>query len=574
MPLNQQGGALIAPNSPTPTNSGALLNPGQSAFQPIPTVNLGLPPSSTPAPKQQAVVTANAASKDLAAKQTNVNNAAAAMNTQGQIAQAGQVQQTGQPQQGAVGTTQQSSATNASASTKADILNLIAQNPGVTLTQQQLQQIGSMDTKGIKKNADGTYTLDNNARIAVGESNPQSDSVAYASKARAELDAQAQNAYNTFSSQLQQLQNGTFPLTASQQSQMTALQGQFEQLRQQQIVANQNYEGAITTLGIRSGRSRYAPEIESGNIAAAVSYGIGKIAEINNKAAEAVATLQTAFDDKNYKLINTQYAALQDLMKSKQESLAFMQKTVQDELTAQTQRIQNQKALLDLETAQIDNVASASLDIATMEDGSLDYDALQAQADAYGVDMNTLYGAVLKQKEERDAMEREEQKFGMDMETSRLNQQKIRTDISEAPARQRLLNAQAQKAEADAVAAVPDTQSAQNRVNQTLKLAQDLYSPTATGKSAAVGASFQKLLPGASALGLQPDRVAFESRVDTLKANLTLDNLKLLKGPMSDKDLKFLQDIGSSLNTDMSEVEFDKQLENVIAKLSGVELTD
>lgn len=108
------------------------------------------------------------------------------------------------------------------------------------------------------------------------------------------------------------------------------------------------------------------------------------------------------------------------------------------------------------------------------------------------------------------------------------------------------------------------------QLNSTLALARELkQNPSGffTGKGSAVGASLAKFLPFGQSLGLQGNRTAFENKVNTLKANLTLDNLSLLKGPMSDKDLAFLQAIGSSLTTSMSEAEFDKELGKVITKL-------
>lgn len=115
------------------------------------------------------------------------------------------------------------------------------------------------------------------------------------------------------------------------------------------------------------------------------------------------------------------------------------------------------------------------------------------------------------------------------------------------------------------------------RENEAYKIAKELLGGTdkdgnpinVTGKSSAVGASFAKLVPGADLLGLQPDRTAFEAKVNTLKANLTLDNLSMLKGAMSDKDLAFLQAIGSSLDTNMSEVEFDKELTRIVNKFEA-----
>lgn len=111
-----------------------------------------------------------------------------------------------------------------------------------------------------------------------------------------------------------------------------------------------------------------------------------------------------------------------------------------------------------------------------------------------------------------------------------------------------------------------DTEQSQ-QLTETLSLARTLRQAGATGKGSAVGASLAKFIPFGQSLGLQGDRTAFENKVNTLKANLTLDNLSLLKGPMSDKDLAFLQSVGSSLTTDMSQTEFDKELDKVIGKL-------
>lgn len=102
---------------------------------------------------------------------------------------------------------------------------------------------------------------------------------------------------------------------------------------------------------------------------------------------------------------------------------------------------------------------------------------------------------------------------------------------------------------------------------EVVSLANELAKSDAIGKKSAVGASLAKFLPFGQALGLQGNRTAFESKVNTLKSNLTLDNLKLLKGAMSDKDLLFLNSIGSSLDVNMSEAQFDKELGRVITKL-------
>lgn len=114
---------------------------------------------------------------------------------------------------------------------------------------------------------------------------------------------------------------------------------------------------------------------------------------------------------------------------------------------------------------------------------------------------------------------------------------------------------------------VPEESKEIQRKADAVVLAKELLSDSAVGKKSAVGGSLAKIVPFGKTLGLQGNRSAFESKVATLKANLTLDNLKLLKGAMSDKDLMFLQSVGSSLNTSMSEENFNKELRKIIRKL-------
>ena len=156
---------------------------------------------------------------------------------------------------------------------------------------------------------------------------------------------------------------------------------------------------------------------------------------------------------------------------------------------------------------------------------------------------------------------------------AKLDEAKTRADIERIRADTSLTNAQRAKILAETVPVdAVDTKKVLQQ-NEALTLAKELLKPDALGKSRAVGASTSKLVPFGMSLGLQPDRAAFDARVETLKANLTLDNLKLLKGAMSDKDLLFLNAIGSSLNTNMSEKAFDAELTRIVNKLESAGAT-
>lgn len=141
----------------------------------------------------------------------------------------------------------------------------------------------------------------------------------------------ADAAYKIFQDQIAQIQSGTFPLTTDQQAQVNSLQQQFQQLRQAQDLADQNYTGGITNAGIAAGRNRYAPELDLGLIQASVSAGIQKIATIDAQAATAISQLKQGFLDNDYKLINAAYTAASEAFKAKSTTIQNMADNVRQQ---------------------------------------------------------------------------------------------------------------------------------------------------------------------------------------------------------------------------------------------------
>lgn len=81
----------------------------------------------------------------------------------------------------------------------------------------------------------------------------------------------------------------------------------------------------------------------------------------------------------------------------------------------------------------------------------------------------------------------------------------------------------------------------------------------ARGWSYGLGLSGENPLPGTAA-------ASAKARFDTLKSLMTLENLGLLKGAMSDKDLAFIQSAGSALSPGMDDATFAKELDQIIEK--------
>lgn len=181
------------------------------------------------------------------------------------------------------------------------------------------------------------------------------------------LNSKIDSAYSDYQNSINSIRAGTFPLTASQQAQVDAINQQFQTLRTQQILANKNYEAGITALGITSGRSRYAPELDMGLIQGAVNSGIAKIRDIDINQAKTVAELENGFQTKNLEIIQNAYKAFQEYAKQKQDSLAaiktavdahekdvrdFSYKTVQDSIK---NTLDSEKLSLDEKNSAIKN---------------------------------------------------------------------------------------------------------------------------------------------------------------------------------------------------------------------------
>lgn len=179
-----------------------------------------------------------------------------------------------------------------------------------------------------------------------------------------EQNDKADAAYDDYKTQIDSVRNGTFPLSPDEQAQIDYVQKQLDTLRQQQITANNNYQGGITQLGIVSGRQRYAPEIQTGEIANAVNVGIQKIADIEAQAANTISTLRQGFKDNNYKLINSSYDALNNYLTQKTNTIKDIAQNVRDEaqlaLSKHSSEVNDAQLKLQQEKQELDKQQAAT----------------------------------------------------------------------------------------------------------------------------------------------------------------------------------------------------------------------
>ena len=142
-----------------------------------------------------------------------------------------------------------------------------------------------------------------------------------------DTNTQIESAYNDYKTQIDQIRNGTIPLSSDEQAILTSTQNAYDQAKQTQQLANKAYVQSTQQSAFRSGQSEYAPEIGAGTIAAAITYGVQKIAELDGQAAKAISELKQGFMDKDYKYINDSYDKYNNILKDRKSELVKMQDT-------------------------------------------------------------------------------------------------------------------------------------------------------------------------------------------------------------------------------------------------------
>lgn len=135
------------------------------------------------------------------------------------------------------------------------------------------------------------------------------------------LNSQSDAAYSDYAAKLNEIQNGTFPLTPTQQALLTATQQQIDQVRAQQVIANQTYVQGTQVFEARSGEGSGGQTTAMGNVQAAINTGLAKLQALDTAAATTMANLQQGFQDNNLKMITDSYTAWGTYMSQKENAL-------------------------------------------------------------------------------------------------------------------------------------------------------------------------------------------------------------------------------------------------------------
>jgi hypothetical protein len=122
---------------------------------------------------------------------------------------------------------------------------------------------------------------------------------------------------------INQVANGTYPLTANQQAQVSGIQAQFQALIATQETANENLTGATTVAENLYGMGSSLTGL--GEIKGTVDSGIAKIADLNSKMNSAIATMESGFQTDDMNMLKSAYDIYSTAVKDKQTEIDNLQ---------------------------------------------------------------------------------------------------------------------------------------------------------------------------------------------------------------------------------------------------------
>jgi hypothetical protein len=177
--------------------------------------------------------------------------------------------------------------------------------------------------KSVETNPDGTRTVyykDGQAQIVAKDPNAPikvEDKEAELERKSLEFETQAQNVQTT----IDNIQNGTVPLSAGELAQIEGLKQQFQQLIDSQNLTNTGASGTANIRGYQTGAAEYDPSFQVRTIGSIITAGQNKIADLNIKMASAVASLTQGFKDNKINSIKDAWSIYSEASKARTDAL-------------------------------------------------------------------------------------------------------------------------------------------------------------------------------------------------------------------------------------------------------------
>lgn len=342
---------------------------------PNPAAGSAFPQISTPTPKPVATVQTSDTARTQT--QTNLKDLAVA-NTAASLP----------PQQTKTTTPATPTTKNTAGSTQPP---LVPPTPSATenkMTYEMARSVFGNDFTGVIQNADGTFTPDSSAMSRITKTQEKSTS----SNNQPDLRNVGPDAQTRI--YLDQMSNLAASSDTRSKAIIDSINREYDSLAKSQEVANQAYQGGVTSEGIVSGRARYAPTIQMGIFNGAVSAGVKALADLRAKQSRLVLDAEQARDEGAFKRLNDIMTAYRTNVKDQRDVL---QNTYENTMRAsQEARAQSEEKRKELTNILDNSATTVSQSLRGITDETIRDKTISSYAKSLGIDPVSLKNSVLK----------------------------------------------------------------------------------------------------------------------------------------------------------------------------------
>lgn len=375
-----------------------------------------------------------------------------------------------------------------------------------------------------------------------------------------ELDKNEEDIYNT----LTDLQKRSDKIT---QQQISAIRGQYKQLANEAREISKRRQAGLRVMGFRAGRYQFAPEIQSGIITTekqALVTNLGKIAALE---AQAISEAQQAQMDREFQIANQKISFARDLRMEKRETLKELQAKMEEERELYRQ--------MDVQNKVVEMIADGERDpfnIFKALKGKVSFEEVTAITDTYKAQEAAVEEAIGFAIQTGEATP-EEIAFMNDKSRSYAERKTAAYQVAGRVAYEdRALDRSYKNAQ---IASIYSTikarrdalKEAEVEANGELKNDSEGALNILTLANALKNHDKLELGTGTSAyltFGMGGQLDDFNATHEQLKNLLTIDNLGLMSGVLSESDVRILANAATKLKPGLPTDQYIKELDTII----------
>lgn len=451
-----------------------------------------------------------------------------------------------------------------------DIINsaIVSSEPAEDVIEQnetflaQTQPVEPTNVEEVTLFEEEPQTLTPEEEAFLGEEGPTPDELE-AQKIQNELDQEKQTIFD----ELNGLLAKSDKITAEQ---IDAIRQNYKQLANESREISKRRQAGLSVMGFRSGRARFAPEIQSGIIATEQRALVTQLGKLAAQEAQAISEARQAQLDREFQIAAEKIAFAKDLRKEKKDALDKLQAKIEEERELQNKMLNQSKV--------IERVAQGNLDPISIHQelgGAVPLEEVTAITDIYKQEKMELSEAVafaissggaspeeiaLMEDQSLTLSERKNIAYGV---VGRIAKEDRAIDrrLSEAQLANIYSQIQARK---DAIK--DEKEERMKETEQNLKTDSEKAIAVLTLVNDLFDSEARALGTGTSAylsFGFGGELSDFNKTHEQLKNLLTLENLDLMSGVLSETDVQILASAATKLDLGLSEQGYEDELTKI-----------